>query len=113
MEILNRKARHEYHMLQKFEAGLVLKGTEVKSLRLGQANLSDAYCVFEGSELYIRQLQINEYKFASASQHEAKGSRKLLLNKAELKKIAAARGGKRTYHHSIPHLFFRAGSCQV
>ena len=87
MEILNRKARHEYHMLQKFEAGLVLKGTEVKSLRLGQANLSDAYCVFEGSELYIRQLQINEYKFASASQHEAKGSRKLLLNKAELKKL--------------------------
>ena len=87
MEIINRKARHEYHMLQKFEAGLVLKGTEVKSLRLGQANMSDAWCVFEGNELYIRQLHINEYAHASATQHEAKASRKLLLSKAELKKL--------------------------
>lgn len=87
MEIINRKARHEYHMLQKFEAGLVLKGTEVKSLRAGQANMSDAWCVFEEGELYIKQLHINEYKQASASQHEVKASRKLLLRKAELKKL--------------------------
>lgn len=87
MEIINRKARHEYHMLQKFEAGIVLKGTEVKALRLGQANMSDAWCVFEDGELYLKNLHINEYEHASASQHEAKASRKLLLNKSELKKM--------------------------
>ena len=87
MEILNRKARHEYHMLQKFEAGLVLKGTEVKALRLGQANMSDAWCVFDQGELYLKNLHINEYEQASISQHEAKGTRKLLLNKSELKKL--------------------------
>lgn len=87
MEIINRKARYEYHLLQKFEAGLVLKGTEVKSLRLGQANLSDAWCLFEDGELYIKQLHINEYEHASAYQHEAKSTRKLLLKKAELKKL--------------------------
>ncbi len=73
--------------MHKFEAGLVLKGTEVKSLRLGQANMSDAYCIFSHDELYIRNLHINEYENAGRLQHEAKGTRKLLLNKAELKKL--------------------------
>ena len=86
-EIINRKARYEYHLIQSFEAGIVLKGTEVKSLRLGLANISDAWCVFEGGELYIKQLHINEYEHASMSQHEAKGTRKLLLKKTELKKL--------------------------
>lgn len=86
-EIINRKARYEYHLIQSFEAGLVLKGTEVKSLRLGLANISDAWCIFEGGELYIKQLHINEYEHASMSQHEAKGTRKLLLKKTELKKL--------------------------
>ncbi|MDZ4748576.1 MAG: SsrA-binding protein SmpB [Saprospiraceae bacterium] len=87
MEILNRKARHEYTLLQKYEAGIVLKGTEVKSLRLGQANMSDAWCLFDQGELYLKNLHINEYEHASMSQHEAKGTRKLLLKKSELKKI--------------------------
>ncbi|HUR31065.1 MAG TPA: SsrA-binding protein SmpB [Saprospiraceae bacterium] len=87
MEIVNRKARHEYHMMQKYDAGIMLKGTEVKSLRLGLANMSDAWCVFEGGELYIKQLHINEYERASMAQHEAKGTRKLLLKKTELKKL--------------------------
>ena len=87
MEIINRKARYEYHLLQSFEAGLVLKGTEVKSLRAGLANMSDAWCVFEEGELYIKQLHISEYEHASATQHEAKGTRKLLLKKTELKKL--------------------------
>ncbi len=87
MEILNRKARYEYHLVQSYEAGLVLKGTEVKSLRLGLANISDAWCVFEDGELFIKQLHINEYEHASATQHEAKGTRKLLLKKGELKKL--------------------------
>lgn len=87
MEIINRKAKYEYHLIQSYEAGLVLKGTEVKSLRLGQANMSDAWCVFEEGELYLKQLHINEYTHASMSQHEAKGTRKLLLKKSELKKL--------------------------
>jgi SsrA-binding protein len=87
VEIVNRKARYEYHMIQKYDAGLVLKGTEVKSLRLGLANMSDAWCVFEEGELYLKQLHINEYELASKSQHEAKSARKLLLKKTELKKL--------------------------
>ena len=87
MEIINRKAKFEYHFLQTFEAGMMLKGTEVKSLRLGQANMSDAWCVFEHGELYLKNLHISEYEHASATQHEAKGTRKLLLKKSELKKL--------------------------
>ncbi len=87
MEIVNRKARHEYQMLQKYEAGIVLRGTEVKSIREGKANMSDAWCVFEDGELYLKNLHISEYEQASASQHEAKATRKLLLHKQELKKL--------------------------
>jgi len=87
VEIINRKAKFEYHFLQTFEAGMMLKGTEVKSLRLGQANMSDAWCVFEHGELYLKNLHISEYEHASATQHEAKGTRKLLLKKSELKKL--------------------------
>jgi SsrA-binding protein len=87
MEILNRKAKYEYHLLQSYEAGIVLKGTEVKSLRLGLANISDAWCVFEDGELFLKQLHINEYSYASAAQHDAKGTRKLLLKKSELHKL--------------------------
>ncbi len=65
----------------------MLKGTEVKSLRDGQANMSDAWCAFEEGGLYLKNLHINEYDQASAFQHEVKGSRKLLLKKAELKKL--------------------------
>ena len=64
-----------------------MKGTEVKSLRAGLANMSDAWCVFEDGELYLKQLHISEYDHASMSQHEAKAVRKLLLKKTELKKL--------------------------
>jgi SsrA-binding protein len=87
LEILNRKAKFEYHLLQSFEAGIMLKGTEVKSLRLGQANMSDAWCTFEQGELYLKNLHISEYEHASMFQHEVKASRKLLLRKTELKKL--------------------------
>ncbi len=87
MEIVNRRAKFEYHFLQSFEAGMMLKGTEVKSLRLGQANMSDAWCVFEHGELYLKNLHISEYEQASMFQHEVKATRKLLLKKTELKKL--------------------------
>lgn len=88
MEIINRKARHEYHMLQKFEAGMVLRGTEVKALRAGLANMSDAWCIFTDGELYIKNLHISEYEHAGGmGQHEVKATRKLLLKKTELRKL--------------------------
>ncbi len=87
MEIVNRKAKFEYHFLQTVEAGLLLEGTEVKSLRAGDANLNDAYCLFDKGELYIKSMYVAPYKFGPQSQHETRRTRKLLLKRAELKKL--------------------------
>ena len=87
MEIVNRKARYEYHFHQTLEAGMKLTGTEVKSLRRGDATISDAWCVFHDGELFLKNLHISEYKHGSVNQHEPKRTRKLLLKKAELKKM--------------------------
>lgn len=86
-EIVNRKAKFEYSFLQGFEAGIMLKGTEVKSLRVGNANLNDAYCLFIDGELFIKSLFIAEYDFGNVNNHETRRDRKLLLRKTELKKI--------------------------
>ena len=86
-EIVNRKSKFEYTFLQGFEAGIMLKGTEVKSLRAGNANLSDAYCHFVNGELFIKSLFIAEYDFGNLNNHETRRDRKLLLKKTELKKI--------------------------
>ena len=86
-EILNRKAKFEYKFLQGFEAGISLVGTEVKSLRKGEANLKDAYCTFKKDELYIKNLFIAEYEFGNVNNHETRRERKLLLRKPELRKL--------------------------
>ena len=86
-EIVNRKSKFEYTFLQGFEAGIMLKGTEVKSLRAGNANVSDAYCHFVNGELFIKSLFIAEYDFGNLNNHETRRDRKLLLRKTELKKI--------------------------
>jgi SsrA-binding protein len=86
-EIINRKATFEYHFHSKLEAGIMLQGSEIKSIRSGHVNLSDAYCVFKGSELFIRSLYIKEYDFAGHANHESRRERKLLLRKQELKKL--------------------------
>lgn len=88
MEIVNRKARHEYAMLQKLEAGIMLRGSEVKSIRAGKVNMSDAWCIIEAGELYLKNLHIAEYEQAgSDNQHMTKANRKLLLHKSELRKL--------------------------
>ncbi|MCC6817322.1 MAG: SsrA-binding protein SmpB [Bacteroidia bacterium] len=87
VNILNRKANFEYHTDIKFTAGMVLKGTEVKSIRNGNANISDAYCMIEDGELVIKNMHISEFKQASFNQHETLRNRKLLLNKQEIRKI--------------------------
>lgn len=85
--IKNRRASYDYHLLQSYTAGLVLTGTEVKSLRSGEANLSDAFCQVENGELFIRNLYIKELKQAGHYNHEPRRSRKLLLKIQEIRKI--------------------------
>lgn len=87
IEIKNKCAEHEYFLLDEFNAGLVLTGTEIKSIRDGKANLSDAYCAFIGNELWVKEMHISEYRFGSYLNHVAKRDRKLLLNRKELRKL--------------------------
>jgi SsrA-binding protein len=87
VRIKNRKASFEYFLLEKFIAGIVLTGTEIKSIRQGKASLSEAFCVFNQEELFIRDMHIAEYTFGTHNNHEPKRDRKLLLNARELKKL--------------------------
>jgi SsrA-binding protein len=84
---VNRKARHSYSIESTFEAGLVLVGTEVKSLREGKANLKDSYGRFKGGELYLVNAHISEYRFGNRGNHDPIRDRKLLLKKRELRKL--------------------------
>ena len=83
----NKKARHNYELGDRFEAGLVLTGTEVKSLRLGKANLTDAYARFNGGELFLVGLHISPYPMAHFDNHDPLRKRKLLLRRQELKRL--------------------------
>jgi SsrA-binding protein len=83
----NRKALHDYHVLESFEAGIVLAGSEVKSLRQGNVSISDAYGDVTDGEVYLYNLHISEYKHSSAGKLNPKRRRKLLLKKREMKKL--------------------------
>ena len=83
----NRKARHEYHILEKYEGGIVLRGSEVKAIREGKANIKEAYVRFSGNELFVIGMHIGQYSNAGYSSHTPVHDRKLLLHKKELKKI--------------------------
>jgi SsrA-binding protein len=85
----NRKARHDYIIEEEFEAGMVLKGTEVKSLRGGRANLKDSYARIKNGEVFLHQMHIGEYPFAYYDNHDPLRVRKLLLNRQEIKKLYA------------------------
>lgn len=87
IEIKNKRASYEYFLVDDYTAGLVLTGTEIKSIRDGKANLTDSYCVFIGNELFVRQMHISEYRFGSYLNHAAKRDRKLLLTRRELRKL--------------------------
>lgn len=89
MEIKNRSAYFEYFIDDKYVAGIVLRGTEVKSLREGKANFNDSYCIFLKGELWIRSFHISEYSHGTVNNHDPIRERKLLLNKRELKKLEA------------------------
>ena len=83
----NRKARHNYFIEDKFEAGMVLKGTEVKSLRLGRGNLKDSYARIVKGEVFVHQMHIGAYPFAYYGNHDPLRPRKLLLHKHEIKRL--------------------------
>mgnify|MGYP003302449003 CR=1 FL=1 len=87
IEIKNKRAEHEYFLIDDYTAGIVLTGTEIKAIRDGKANLADAYCIFIGNELFVHDMHISEYRFGSYYNHEAKRDRKLLLNRKELRKL--------------------------
>lgn len=88
ISIRNKRASFEYYLLEEFVAGLQITGTEIKSIREGKANLTDAYCNFKGEELFVINMHIAEYALGTHYNHEPKRDRKLLLNKRELRKIA-------------------------
>ena len=87
MEIQNRKARYNYFIEKTFEAGLVLTGTEIKSIRKGSANFNDAYVTIKNGEAYIINMYIAKYEEGNRFNHEERRTRKLLLHKSEIKKI--------------------------
>jgi SsrA-binding protein len=87
INIKNRKARFEYEFLETFVAGLMLKGTEIKSIREGRASLQEAYCVFHGEELWVQGMHISPYEEGNILNHDPLRLRKLLLNKRELRKL--------------------------
>lgn len=87
VHIKNKKAYFEYHILEKFIAGIALLGTEIKSIREGKVNINDSFCTFVNQNLYIRNMHISEYSHGSFYNHEAKRDRQLLLKKKELKKL--------------------------
>lgn len=87
INIKNKKASYEFEFIDKFVAGLVLTGTEIKSIREGKVSLTEAFCYFRREELYIKQMHIAPYTMAASYNHDAVRERKLLLNKKELNKL--------------------------
>lgn len=110
--ITNRKARHEYHIVEVYEAGIVLKGTEVKSLRLGNANLQDSYAFVRAGEVFLEGMHISPYEFGNQFNHDPKRERKLLLNKKEIRKLIGKT--KEKGYTLIPlSVYFKNGKAKI
>ncbi|PXV68170.1 SsrA-binding protein [Dysgonomonas alginatilytica] len=104
INIKNKRATFDYELLDTYTAGIVLTGTEIKSIRLGKASLVDTFCIFEKDALWVRNMNITEYFYGSYNNHVARRDRKLLLNKKELKKIQ--RSVKETGYTIVPTRLF-------
>ncbi|MBW2517327.1 MAG: SsrA-binding protein SmpB [Deltaproteobacteria bacterium] len=108
----NRKARRNYFIIDEYEAGLVLKGTEVKSLRMGRANLKDSYARIKNGEVFVYQLHIAPYPFAHYDNHDPLRPRKLLLHKHEIKRLYGKVNEKG--HTLVPlRLYFKGGKAKI
>lgn len=90
VNIKNRRATFDYEIIETFTAGIVLTGTEIKSVRLGKAGLTDTYCMVENNEMWMKGMYIAEYSYGSYNNHVTHRDRKLLLNRKEISKIAKA-----------------------
>ena len=90
ISIKNKRATFDYELLETFTAGIVLTGTEIKSIRLGKVSLVDTYCIVERKELWVKNMYIAEYFYGTYNNHSARRDRKLLLNRKEIKKIDVA-----------------------
>lgn len=108
----NRKARHDYHIEETFEAGIALQGTEVKSLRLGQANLRDSYAVVEKGEVLMYNVHISPYPFGNRFNHEPRRTRKLLLHRAEIRRLIG-RTREKGYTLVPLRIYFKRGKAKV
>ena len=87
IEIQNKKAKFDYEILETYESGIVLTGTEIKSIRLGKVNLKDSYCIIKNNEIFILNMHISAYDFGNIFNHEETRTRKLLLHKKEILKL--------------------------
>lgn len=108
----NRKARHNYNIKDTYEAGIALMGTEVKSLRDGQASIVDGFAMFSGNELWLENVFIPEYGFGTWTNHQARRRRKLLLHRSELNKLQRAVDDTGTTIVPLS-LYFRDGKAKV
>jgi SsrA-binding protein len=108
----NRKARHEYHIEETYEAGLALVGTEVKSLRMGKGNLQDAYAVVKSGEVWVNNFHISPYEQGNQFNHDPKRPKKLLLHKSEIRRLLALQ--KEKGYTLIPlKIFFKHGLAKM
>ncbi|MCZ2523412.1 SsrA-binding protein SmpB [Streptomyces sp. SCUT-3] len=108
----NKRARYDYHIVDTFEAGLVLTGTEVKSLRQGRASIVDGYAYVQGGEAWVDNLHIPEYAQGTWTNHSVRRKRKLLLHKAEIEKLSSKT--KETGHTIVPlALYFKDGRAKL
>jgi len=102
--LTNSKARHDYHILETFEAGIALRGTEVKALRAGKGQIRDAFARIENGQAYLYNAHIDEYSFGNLQNHEPKAVRKLLLHKGEIRKLLGLASVKG--HALVPLSFY-------
>jgi SsrA-binding protein len=108
----NKKARHDYHILDTYEAGLVLTGTEVKSLRQGRASLVDGFVQLDGGEAWLHNVHVPEYSQGTWTNHSARRKRKLLLHRAEIEKLDAK--SQETGHTVVPlAMYFKDGRAKI
>ncbi|ETR70089.1 MAG: SsrA-binding protein [Candidatus Magnetoglobus multicellularis str. Araruama] len=108
----NKKARFDYFIDDEYEAGIALKGTEVKSLRMGKANLRDSYAKIKNGEVFVYQMNISQYPFTFYDNHQAKRPRKLLLHKQEIKRLTGKTQEKGFTLIPI-NLYFKGGKVKL
>jgi SsrA-binding protein len=108
----NRRARHKFELVEKFEAGVILRGSEVKSLRTGKAQMADAYAVVNDGEVWLRKLHIPPYEPASRENHEPERPRKLLLHRAEIERLVG-KTAERGLTLVPTRIYFKDGRAKV